>query len=488
MIIKHKSSNNKQSFPETGSPGRLTPTACRLHTVQSQQDKIMKNTPGPKPFTGEEKKQLFHFSLYGFLKNQRYWEPFLVLALRDKGLSFTSIGLLFGLREIFINLMEVPSGAMADVWGRRKSMILSMLSYMVSFIIFAFAENFSLLAVAMFCFSIGEVFRTGTHKAMIFDWLIKKNRPGEKTRVYGITRSWSKQGTSIMAILAALIVILTSNYRLVFLLSCIPYAMNIVNFLMYPSWLDRSADSKQQKLPGIRVIISGFNLLLTRKSLRNLAFQSVLFEGMHKAAKEYIQPLLKVAALAIPLQAGMSSRSRTGLLIGVVWFFLGQAESMASRASHTAQKLSGSKHSLALRLWLAMASLYILSAAGLYLDMSGISIAGFLGLMIIQNLWRPAQVSRFSDCAEISSAATTLSIESQAKSLFAAVLMPVLGLMVDSSGTPGNMAISLPSLLPVTVAGIIAAFAGLWLNHLGNSGQSMKESATESVNGNADQP
>ena len=36
---------------------------------------------------------LFRFSLYGFLKNQRYFEPLLFLVLVDKGLSFTAIRL-----------------------------------------------------------------------------------------------------------------------------------------------------------------------------------------------------------------------------------------------------------------------------------------------------------------------------------------------------------------------------------------------------------
>jgi uncharacterized membrane protein YfcA len=40
---------------------------------------------------------LFRFSLYGFLKNQRYFEPFLVLAFLEKGLSFFEIGLLITL-------------------------------------------------------------------------------------------------------------------------------------------------------------------------------------------------------------------------------------------------------------------------------------------------------------------------------------------------------------------------------------------------------
>ena len=66
---------------------------------------------------------LFRFCLYGFLKNQQYFEPFLILAFRQKGLSFAMIGLLVGFREICINLMEVPSGAIADVTGRRRAMI-----------------------------------------------------------------------------------------------------------------------------------------------------------------------------------------------------------------------------------------------------------------------------------------------------------------------------------------------------------------------------
>ncbi len=72
---------------------------------------------------------LARFCLYGFVKNQKYFEPFLFLAFLEKGLSFTQIGLLIGFREICINLLEVPSGAVADVLGRRRAMIFSHLAY-----------------------------------------------------------------------------------------------------------------------------------------------------------------------------------------------------------------------------------------------------------------------------------------------------------------------------------------------------------------------
>ena len=145
---------------------------------------------------------LFRFCLYGFLKNQKYFDPFLILAFREKGLSFTAIGLLIGFRELCINLLEIPTGAIADVAGRRQSMIFSFTAYIVAFLGFGLLSSIWSLFAAMFFFSIGEAFRTGTHKAMIFDWLTRQNRAHEKTKVYGLTRSWSKLGSAASTIVA----------------------------------------------------------------------------------------------------------------------------------------------------------------------------------------------------------------------------------------------------------------------------------------------
>jgi len=108
------------------------------------------------------------FSLYGFLKNQRYFGPFIILFFLQNGLSFTQIGFLVAFRELFINLMEMPSGAVADLFGRRRSMILSFTAYIISFAIFGLSGVYWHFFIAMFFFAVGEAFRTGTHKAMIF--------------------------------------------------------------------------------------------------------------------------------------------------------------------------------------------------------------------------------------------------------------------------------------------------------------------------------
>ena len=77
----------------------------------------------------------FPFSLYGFLKNQQYFEPFIMLVFLQMGLTFTLIWGPSWLTKISRNVAEIPSGAIADILGRRKSLLFSFSCYIVSFAI-----------------------------------------------------------------------------------------------------------------------------------------------------------------------------------------------------------------------------------------------------------------------------------------------------------------------------------------------------------------
>ncbi len=68
-------------------------------------------------------RQYFKFCIYGFLKNLRFFDAFFILFLVEKGLPYTQIGILYAVREIFINIFEIPSGIIADTYGRKNSLI-----------------------------------------------------------------------------------------------------------------------------------------------------------------------------------------------------------------------------------------------------------------------------------------------------------------------------------------------------------------------------
>jgi MFS family permease len=398
---------------------------------------------------------LFRFSLYGFLKNQRYFEPFIILFFRDQGLSFTMIGILVAVRELATNLMEIPSGAMADLYGRRRVMIASLCAYLVSFALFATGHGFWQFAVAMVLYAVGDAFRTGTHKAMIFTWLRRENRLDEKTRVYGVTRSWSKIGGAFSLLPATACVFWLRDYSYVFWFSMIPYGLGIINFLGYPAWLEgpRQKSSLGAVLRHLKVALA---LVLAEARLRRLILESMTYEGMFKAGNDYLQPVVRQAALALPVLVAMEAESRTALLIGAVYFIVNLVSAAGSRKSHLLVTRYGSEDAGVLVIWRWSFAAYLALVPLLYFGWEMAAVLGFLLVNLLQNLFRPMHVSRFDEFSDEKSGATVLSVENQAKTLATMALAPLLGAAVDLVGSRGTEAY-----WPVGVAG--ALLAGLML-------------------------
>lgn len=371
------------------------------------------------------------FSLYGFLKNQRYFEPFIILFFLDKGLSFTQIGILIGFRELAINFMETPSGAVADLFGRRRSMMLSFVCYITSFAVFGFSQAYWHLFIAMFFFAVGEAFRTGTHKAMIFTWLRNRGRTDEKTQVYGYTRSWAQIGSAVSVVLAVVFVFWTNTYSYVFFFAIVPYFLGLVNFMFYPKELEGQPEEGADLRSVLRHLWGCLRDSVCVRHMRRLMVESMGFEGIYKAVEDYIQPVVKSLALAIPLFMWMSDQRRSAILIGIVYVIIYLAAAWASRNAHRLSKFAGGEEGGSRLLWWVVLVLYLGLIPLLYFQYYYVAVAGFIVLALIQNLWGPMIVSRFDAFATESRGATVLSIRSQAKAVSTMIIAPIFGVAVD---------------------------------------------------------
>ncbi len=374
---------------------------------------------------------LARFSLYGFLKNQRYFEPFIILFFLDRGLSFTQIGFLIAFRELAINLMEIPSGAVADLFGRRRSMILSFSAYIISFALFGFSQAYWHMFIAMFFFAIGEAFRTGTHKAMIFTWLRIQDRTDEKTKVYGYTRSWAKIGSAVSVILAAVFVIWTNNYTYVFFFAIVPYLAGLINFFFYPKELEGQPDENANIRTVLRHLWECLRDSVCISNMRRLMTESMGFEGVYKAVEDYLQPVIKALALSLPIFLWLSDERRSAILVGVVYVILYLAAAYASRNSHRLSRFAGGEEKGSRLLWRIVLVLYLGLIPLLYFEYYWAAIICFIVLSLIQNFWGPMIISRFDAYATESSGATVLSIQSQVKSISTMIIAPILGVLVD---------------------------------------------------------
>lgn len=411
---------------------------------------------------------LFRFSLYGFLKNQRYFEPFLVLAFLDKGLSFFAIGTLIAFREITTNVLEIPSGSIADLLGRRRSMLVSFTAYLASFLVFWLADDALLLWPAMAMFSVGEAFRTGTHKAMIFAWLAREGRANEKTKVYGHTRSWSKLGSAASIVVGASLLFWLDDYSAVFLLSAIPTAVNLVNLATYPAYLD----GERQRGVGLRQIFRHSTAAITdslrKPALRRLLSESMAFEGVFHAAKDFLQPLLAACSVVLFAHYGggeeWSAVQRSTLLIAPIYLVLHLLSAFASRHAHRVVTAVGGDESRAARiLWASATAVFAAMLIGELTATFAVTITAFVLLHVVQNVWRPILLSRL-DTATDGSSAVTLSVESQARRTATMLLAPLFGIAIDT--TQANADGQVGNYWPIAVVGAVLAML-MWLrSHL----------------------
>ncbi len=376
------------------------------------------------------------FALYGFLKNLRFFDPFIVLIFRAAGLTYLEIGFLYAIRDVSTNIMEIPTGVFADAFGRRKAMLMAFGSYILSFIIFYSFSSFWLYAAAMILFSFGEAFRTGTHKALILEYLKLNQMTDLKVAYYGRTRAASQFGSAINALVAAGLVFWTGAYRTMFLVAIIPYVLDFFNLLTYPPELD--GDLSQLRLDEIgaqvRATLQDFVSLFTDVRAMKAIFNSAGFDALFKASKDYLQPILETFALSLPIFLTLNDMRRSALVIGVVYFIIYLFTSYASRSADGFSRRFTSLGRAINLSFLLGAALLVVAGLSTWGEWTLVAIIVFLAFYVLHNLRRPMNVAYISDQIASRVMASGLSVESQVKTLFAAGFAPLLGWMADAWG------------------------------------------------------
>lgn len=379
-------------------------------------------------------RQFYRFSSYGFLKNLRFFEPFIILYFLEIGFSFFEIGILFAIREISTLFLEIPTGLIADSRGRKVSMLFSMAAYIASFIIFFYFPEYIAAAGAMILYACGEAFRTGTHKAMILEYLRLTGQTEWKSDYYGATRAASNLGSALNALLAAVLVFVSGSFRYVFIAAVFPYVLNMINLASYPAELDGTDVSNRNERAGIRETFREFASIFIRSDARLGILNSAVFDGFFKVFKEYLQPVLKSLAISLPLLTAMQIDRRVAVVTGCVYFLLFLAASTASRsAGRYCRRVKGVKNAVN-STWIAGFCLLIIAGIFYELSVFGVTIASYFVLFSIQNLRRPICVTYISEKVPDRVMASGLSAESLLKMLVMTVLAPCAGYLADRAG------------------------------------------------------
>lgn len=378
-------------------------------------------------------RQYYKFCAYGFLKNLRFFDAFFILFLIEKGLPFTQIGILYAVREIVINFLEIPSGIIADTYGRKNALVASFLFSILSFYLFFASHQFWFFMLAFVLYGIADAFRSGTHKGMIMDYLKTKGREHQKIEYYGHTRSWSQKGSALSSLVAGFIVFYSGRYESIFLYSIIPYLLNLLLILSYPKVLNHASKRKTVKRRWeLMNTVKSFFRIIKEPNVLKIVNASAFHTAYLRAVKDYIQPLMVNVSLLLPFMLDVEIEKKNGLLIGFIYFVIYLLTSQASKMSSKVAA-GGSKNISYFSLLLGL-MFGILCGIFFIYDLWILSMLAFTGIYIVENVRKPILTGYISDHVPNEILTSVMSLQSQIKTVITAIIAFSFGWMADVYG------------------------------------------------------
>ena len=131
----------------------------------------------PKHFQRNIRVYYLFMSSTGFMLFLPIW---IIYLMNGRGLSLTEVGVFESFFWLTIIIAEVPTGAIADRFGRRISLALGAILFAVSSVIFAMASHFSILLGSYLVMGVAMTLYSGAGDALLFDTL----RVLRRTREY----------------------------------------------------------------------------------------------------------------------------------------------------------------------------------------------------------------------------------------------------------------------------------------------------------------
>ena len=247
-----------------------------------------------------------------------------VALLAARGFSLVEIGFAESVFHVASLLFEVPSGVISDVFGRKRSMVLSQCMMLVSSLLMLVSDSMAGVLPAMVFSAFGYNFASGTREALAYETLKAEGREAEYDG-YSSTDMMLYTFFSSLATLCAGIA-LTLGYRRAYLVDIALGAVCLMSALRLQDVGYAAAGEEEGK--------NGTEETVWKKIFQCFR-ESVLFLLHSRKAMELILLNAAVGAAATLLrfflQARLTEKGLPDAMLGPALFFMGLGGAAGAR-------------------------------------------------------------------------------------------------------------------------------------------------------------
>jgi MFS family permease len=357
--------------------------------------------------------RLFYF--YRFLRDAQVWIPVWIVFLTiEQGFSLAQVTAADGLYFLATVLLEVPTGAVADRWGRSKSVGLGCLVLTLALLVFAFTTSFPLLLASFMLWAVAAALMSGADLALLYDSLQALGRSEEYERHAGRGEAAVWLGAALATLIAGPIVLLTSIQTTIFIGMSVTFTAGLVAFAMVeaPHRADPAIVTRYFDNIGIAV-----RIVWSDRALRWLITLGGILGASLGSAMYLVQPLLldrgvEVGVAFSTLQVPQLIAAALGALaLAAVLRRVGEVTVVAG-----------------------IVAFGLLAYAGLASVPTLAAFAFIPVIAVLESTIIPLTTGYVNRRAPSEQRATILSLESLSRGVFIAPLGPVVGAVADARG------------------------------------------------------
>jgi MFS family permease len=355
-----------------------------------------------------------------------------IIFLQQRGFSLSEIGLAESFFHLAPVTLELPSGSIADLLGRKWSLTMGALLIAVSTAMMFVADSMWVLLPAMFLNGAAYAFRSGSQQAFLFDSLPGEHASSRFTSLFGKLNAVAYVSIAVTTALGAALA--ERDFAL-------PFGLTVGGGLA-AAWL--AAGLREPERPretrGSMVGTVVEALRVVRGDRRLLALIGFV------AALWTVSSLVHLYAQAVLVERGLAP-STIGFVFGVVLFVTALGAWLAGRMIRLRS----------FRFWTAITTT-VIAASGVLLGGGPLFLA-LLGLVVTElfaGAYEPMVAQRINDAIGSAQRATILSVEGFLFSITMVWAFPLFGFAAERWGWLPAYAAAAAVLLALLVLFLLA--------------------------------
>lgn len=378
------------------------------------------------------KRNILALYIIKFSKWFSFVMPIIVLFYEKCGLTLQDIFILKSIYSVVAVGFEIPSGYLADTWGKRNCLFLGSILFFGGYLTYSFTDTFMAFVFAEILLSIGQTFVNGTDSALLYNTVAAHKKEPLYMRYEGKLTMVGNFSEAIAGILGGLLAVYSLRFpfygQAVIAFSGIPAAFMLKE---YGGQVIRSNAVSEV------VRILKYSLFTNRQLAYNIAFSGIIGAATLTMAW-FVQPML------MQLETPIS-------LYGVIWTVLNLAVGTAAYYSDNIEKHFGASK---------MNVLILLSISGGYILLSFcLSSYAFPVILLLFYIARgfatPILKGYINQLTMSEMRTTVLSIRNFIIRLMFAVIAPFAGWLSDTWGIQTAL---LCIAFAITIPGVVILF------------------------------